>query len=147
MNFTRTSHDDELLRRLDRAREYIDDCFPEALDLKRIADEAHLSPFHFQRLFRRTYKVTPHQYVTHRRIERSRELLLYTDLAISEICLIVGFHSLGSFSTLFSRATGLSPLQYRNHFGSRSLISVSHPKKQPAIPFCFLAMFAPVKRD
>ncbi|MCB0712169.1 MAG: helix-turn-helix transcriptional regulator [Ignavibacteriae bacterium] len=145
MDFTRTSPDSELLRRLDRAREYIDDCFPESLDLRRIAEEAYLSPFHFQRLFRRTYRMTPHQYVTHRRIERARELLLYTDFAVSEICMIVGFQSLGSFSSLFSRATGLSPLQYRNHFGRRTIVPILHPEKPTLVPFCFVAMFAPVK--
>lgn len=132
--------DPELYNRLSTAREFIDDCFGERIDLEAIARQAYLSPFHFQRLFRTTFEMTPHQYMTRRRIERAKELLVYTDLTISEICLIVGFQSLGSFSTLFSRETGLSPKCYRERFGTRFQIDVLYPDLRARIPSCFLRM-------
>ena len=133
--------DPDVQRRLKQAREYIDDCFDSALRLEQIAQQACLSEFHFQRLFRQTFERTPHQYMTGRRLERARELLLYTDLSISEICMLIGFQSLGSFSTLFSRQTGMSPSAYRNQFGSRKHFSVLYPDFQPRIPACFLMMY------
>ena len=132
--------DQELEGRLHSAREYIDDCFGQALRLEQIAQQACLSPFHFQRLFRHAYHCTPHQYMTHRRIERAKELLAYTDLSISEICLLVGFQSLGSFSTLFSRQTGLSPVGYRSRFATRTVHPVLYPDPYALIPSCFLLM-------
>lgn len=135
--------DPDLQRRLILAREFIDDCFESGPDLHQIAEQAALSPFHFQRLFRRTFDLTPHQYLTRRRVERAKELLVYTDLTISEICAIVGFSSLGSFSTLFSRISGMSPRAYRDYFASRFSIHVLLPEPNPArrVPACFFLMY------
>ena len=83
------------------------------LDLKQISGEAWLSPHHFLRLFKQVYKETPHQYLTRRRIERARRLLLQTEMPVTDICYAVGFESLGSFSWLFRKRVGLSPDQYR----------------------------------
>ena len=135
--------DSEVFDRLSTAREFIDDCFDECLDLATIARRAHLSPFHFQRLFRNVFELTPHQYMTRRRIERAKELLIHTEAEISEICLIVGFQSLGSFSTLFSRLTGFSPSAYRHRFGRGFRINVLYPTPKPRIPSCFLLMLSP----
>lgn len=133
--------DPEIHRRLRVAREYIDDCFDSALRLEQIADQACFSEFHFQRLFRQMFHQTPHQYMTGRRLERARELLLYTNLPVSEICLLVGFQSLGSFSTLFSRQTGMSPSAYRSRFGTLKHFRVLCPDVQARIPACFLMMY------
>lgn len=131
----------DLQSRLYTAKEFIDDCFNEALRLEQIAEQACLSEFHFQRLFRHTFRLTPHQYLTGRRLARAKELLIYTDLSVSEICWLVGFQSLGSFSTLFSRYTGLSPINYRARFGKRTHFSILQPDFSAKIPSCFLLMF------
>jgi AraC-like DNA-binding protein len=83
------------------------------LILDDIAASVHYSRFHFIRLFRTAYARTPHQYLMQRRIEKAKELLAATDLSVTEICLAVGFESLGSFSTLFRRYVGRAPQQYR----------------------------------
>ena len=65
------------------------------------------------RLFKQAFGRTPHQFLTHRRIERAKHLLARTERPVTEICLDVGFESLGSFSHLFRRETGASPTAYR----------------------------------
>ncbi len=103
----------ELHRRLHQAREFMDNNLSKPIPLSEIAAVAYLSPHHFLRLFRETFTETPHRYLTRRRLERARHLLLTTELTISEICTEVGFQSPGSFSWLFRRHVGLSPDGFR----------------------------------
>lgn len=120
--------------RLLRARDFIDRCFDRPLDLEVIARQAHFSRYHFLRAFRRAYAVTPHQYLTRRRIDAARDLLEESDLSVTEVCLAVGFQSLGSFSTLFRRHVGRSPADYR-----RAVVQVPGLwRPSPPIPTCFL---------
>ncbi len=104
----------ELYRRLYRARDFIHASLNTALTVSDIAAVAHLSPYHFLRSFRQLFGLTPHHYLTRKRIERAQFLLSHTDHPITDICFEVGFESLGSFSTLFRRYTGRSPRDYRN---------------------------------
>ncbi|MFC7308289.1 helix-turn-helix transcriptional regulator [Streptomyces monticola] len=83
------------------------------LDLDAVAAHAGYSRFHFVRAFKAVYGETPGQYLSRRRIERAEEMLRSADLAVTEICHLVGFTSLGSFSARFKRQTGLSPSEYR----------------------------------
>lgn len=103
----------ELQKRLQLAREFIIACAESPLTLADMAQVAALSPYHFLREFKRTFGQTPHSYLSHHRIEKARRLLYHTQLPVTEICWRVGFHSVGSFSTLFRRQTGLSPRTYR----------------------------------
>jgi AraC-like DNA-binding protein len=104
---------EELYRRLYRAKDFITSSFDQPLTIHAMASVACLSPNHFLRTFRQAFRQTPHQFLTLHRLERARKLLLSTDLAITEICLRVGFESLGSFSSLFRKRTGLSPENFR----------------------------------
>jgi AraC family transcriptional regulator len=103
----------EYYQRLNRARDFMESHLDAPLDLRRISAEAFLSPHHFLRLFKQVFKETPHQYLTRRRIERAQRLLLRTEMPVTDVCFAVGFESLGSFSWLFKKRTGLSPEQYR----------------------------------
>lgn len=123
--------------RLCRAREFIDQHYDRPIDLDAIAQQACFSRYHFLRAFRRAFDITPHQYLTHKRIERAKELLEGSDLPVTEVCFQVGFHSLGSFSSLFQRHVGHSPNRYR----TRIVQCPGTPVLQPAIPACFLAVF------
>jgi AraC-like DNA-binding protein len=110
------------------ARRLLDRYYDKPITIEELSREAAFSPYHFIRLFRRIYKQTPHQYLVQQRIARAKELLRTTDLPVTEICMTVGFESLGSFSTLFSKVVGLSPSAYR--------VSCN-PNLPPAyIPFC-----------
>lgn len=104
---------EELYRRLYRARDYADAVSHIAITLDDMARVACLSPTHFLRTFKQAFHETPHHYLTTRRLERAQRMLRQTDLPITDICFAVGFESLGSFSSLFKRRVGSSPLAYR----------------------------------
>ena len=117
-----------------RARELIDSRYTQPLDLDELARTANFSRYHFLRAFRRAFDATPHEYLTRKRIERAKELLAQSELTVTEICLEVGFESLGSFSTLFHRLTGWSPSIYR----ARAWEMQKNPLK--FIPNCYVIM-------
>jgi AraC-like DNA-binding protein len=100
-------------RHLLRARDLADARYREPLDVPTLARAAHLSEAHFSREFRRVFGETPHQYLLTRRLERAAALLRNTDRTVADICLEVGLRSVGSFTTSFGRAFGLSPTAYR----------------------------------
>ena len=100
-------------RHLLRAKDLVDARYREPLDVPALARAAHLSPAHFSREFRRAFGETPHQYLLTRRLERAAALLRHTDRTVADICLTVGLHSIGSFTTSFGRAYGVSPTAYR----------------------------------
>src|ERR671920_912440 len=102
-------------RRMLRARDTMDRAFAQPLDVPALARIAHFSPAHFSRQFRATFGETPHRYLQRRRVERAMELLRETDRPVTEICLDVGFTSLGTFSRTFRAVTGESPTAYRAH--------------------------------
>lgn len=72
-----------------------------------------LSRAHFIRSFRAAFGETPHRYPQRRRLERAMTLLRETDRRVTEICLDVGFASLGSFSRTFRAVVGITPSAYR----------------------------------
>lgn len=125
-----------------RARALIDARPDEELDLAALAAAAHFSPWHFLRLFRAAYGETPHQYLTRRRIERAKELLVGTDLSVTDVCLAVGYSSLGSFSMLFRRYAGRPPQHYR----ARVFRGVSAVRRAAPVfvPLCYVFMWADV---
>jgi len=100
-------------RHLLRAKDLMDARYRESLDVRALARAAHLSPAHFSREFRRAFGVTPHRYLLDRRLERAAALLRNTDRTVADVCLAVGLRSVGSFTTSFGRAFGLSPTAYR----------------------------------
>jgi AraC-like DNA-binding protein len=104
---------EELFRRLYYAKDYADAYFTGPITVEDMAKTAGLSSNHLLRMFRRAFRQSPYQYIINRRIEHAQHLLRQTDQSVTEICLAVGFESLGSFSWLFRRRTGLSPLAYR----------------------------------
>ncbi|HSE40547.1 MAG TPA: AraC family transcriptional regulator [Acidobacteriota bacterium] len=129
--------DQDVYRRLCRARELMDDCYADILDLKQISQEACISLFHFIRLFKQAFRVTPHQYLVRRRLYKAQELLAHSSLSVTDVCLEVGFQSLGSFSSLFHKTIGHSPLSYRTRvFGPARVYDGSF-----YIPACFAIIF------
>lgn len=109
-----------------RVRDALDRDYAGELDLDAMARLAHVSPDHLIRTFRVVFGETPHRYLQRRRIERAMFLLRTTDRDVTDVCLAVGFSSLGTFSRLFSSVVGQSPSDY-----SRSL------SPQP-VPGCFM---------
>jgi AraC-like DNA-binding protein len=120
---------EELLPDLRRARDHIDAHFADELDLDRLARVAGVSKYHFTRSFEAVYRETPIRYLTRRRIERAQDLLRSANLTITEVCMLVGFSSLGSFSSRFRELVGETPTQYRDRWAAQG---------GPHIPGCFL---------
>jgi AraC-like DNA-binding protein len=129
--------DGDLYRRLCDAHDLIHDAYDEPLDLRTLARAAGVSRFHFQRSFARAFGETPHQQLTRVRIHRAQEQLR-AGRAVTDVCLDVGFASLGSFSGLFRREVGVSPIAYQRAL--RHLAQVPMAYALFSIPFC-LAMF------
>jgi transcriptional regulator GlxA family with amidase domain len=121
----------QLLPHLRRARDHVDRNYQMALDLDQLARVAGVSKFHFARSFEATYGETPIRYLTRRRIERAQDLLRVANLTVTEVCMLVGFASLGSFSSRFAQLVGESPTAYRDRWAARG---------GPHVPGCYLFM-------
>jgi AraC-like DNA-binding protein len=107
--------------------------------LEQAAAVACMSPFHFHRLFARAYGETPHRFVTRQRIDRAKALLAATDLTVLEVCLEVGYQSVGTFSRRFSELVGRTPSDYRR---SIRPVLIAVPRKTSIwtprfVPLCF----------
>jgi transcriptional regulator GlxA family with amidase domain len=115
------------LRRLLRARDAMDRGYREALDIPALARVALLSEAHFVRRFGAAFGETPHRYLQRRRIERATALLRDTDDPVTDVCLAVGFTSLGTFSRTFSALLGVSPSVYRARCRGRGVVTYAAP--------------------
>ncbi len=91
----------------------MDRAYAEPLDVRAVAAVAHVSEAHFSRTFRAVFGETPHHYLQRRRVERSMFLLRETERSVTDVCLDVGFSSLGTFSRTFRAIVGESPSSYR----------------------------------
>ena len=126
-----TQVSESLLVHLRRARDLADRHFAEPLDLDELAAAACVSKYHFLRCFARAYGKTPAVYLAERRIERAQDLLRATNLTVTEVCHLVGYTGLGSFSTKFRQLVGVSPSEYQRLFAQTGM---------PHIPGCFVFM-------
>ncbi len=117
---------EEANRRLLRARDAIDRSYAEALDVPALARIALTSESHFIRTFRSTFGETPHRYLQRRRVERAMFLLRGSSRDVTDVCLDVGFSSLGTFSRTFREIVGESPSEFRR----RGTVV-------PPVPSCF----------
>jgi transcriptional regulator GlxA family with amidase domain len=100
-------------RHLLRAKDLADSRYFEPLGVNDLARAAGLSHAHFSREFRRAFGASPHAYLSTRRLERAGALLRTTDRSVVDICFSVGWQSVGSFTTSFTRTFGISPTAYR----------------------------------
>jgi transcriptional regulator GlxA family with amidase domain len=96
-----------------RARDAMDRSYAEPLDIPALARIASVSEDHFIRTFRATFDETPHRYLQRRRVERAMYLLRATERSVTDICMDVGFSSLGTFSRSFREIVGEAPATYR----------------------------------
>ena len=97
-----------------RAIGHMKEHLAEPLDLAQLARIAAISKFHLVRVFDETTGTTPHHFLSCLRIQRAKELLLNSGAAITDVCLQVGYNSLGTFSNTFSQLVGLSPQEFRS---------------------------------
>jgi AraC-like DNA-binding protein len=105
--------------------------YAEPLDLAALATVARVSKYHFTRSFAIAYGDTPMRYLTRRRIERACDLLRAVNLTVTEVCMVVGFASVGSFSSRFRALVGETPTEYRDRWAAAG---------GPRVPGCYLFM-------
>jgi transcriptional regulator GlxA family with amidase domain len=116
---------EEQNRRLLRARDAMDRDYAEPLDIRALAHIAYVSEAHFIRTFRATFGETPNRYLQRRRVERAMFLLRSSERSVTDICMDVGFTSLGTFSRVFRDIVGEPPSTYRER------------GPLPPVPSCF----------
>src|SRR5690348_12747247 len=98
-----------------------------------MARAASMSRAHFSRAFRSTFGEAPHAYLLTRRLERAAALLRTTDRSVTAVCFAVGLRSVGSFTSSFTRAYGMTPTGYRASFPPAS--------QHALIPACILRAY------
>jgi AraC-like DNA-binding protein len=134
---TRPLVHNDTFRRLSRSRDFLAAHLDQRVGLAVAATEAHLSQFHYHRMFSQAFGETPHEFVSRLRIERAKSLLAAENLSVTDICLETGYESLGTFSTRFRSATGMSPMQFRREvrriYQSAAIVPVRF------VPHCFLS--------
>ena len=121
------------LRSLTRAR----DMLHSDASVKDIAAAVGMSPFHFIRTFEAVFGITPHQARIRSRLDRAKHLLAL-DRSVTEVCMEVGFTSLGTFSTTFTRRTGETPSGYQRRV--RALVQVVGSLGPALMPGCYSLM-------
>lgn len=99
-----------------------------------------MSPFQFIRQFHATFGETPHQFRIHARLDEAKRLLAVSDYSVTDVCMEVGFSSLGSFSDLFARRVGVAPSAYRRQL--RSVMAVPGVLPRELTPGCLSLMAA-----
>jgi len=128
----------EGFRRLCRARELLLDVRESPLSIKDLAREVRISPFHLIRQFEAVFGDTPHQFRQASRIELARHLLATGQQSVTEVCMEVGFSSLGSFSVLFTRRVGETPSAYQRRM--RPMVTVPGIVPCELTPGCLTLM-------
>lgn len=130
---------DETFRRLCRARDLLAAGYQSQIFLDAAAREACLSPFHFHRMFHSTFGETPHDFLTRRRMDRARHLLACGEMNVTEVCMEVGYSSLGSFSSKFQNLVGIPPTQYQRRI--RRVFGFQKPWKIMLVPACYFSAY------
>jgi AraC-like DNA-binding protein len=128
----------EAFSRLCRARDLLCEIAEEPLSIADVAREVAISHFHFIRQFEALFGTTPHQLRIRARLDRAKQLLATDHCSVTDVCMEVGFSSLGSFSDLFRRRVGVSPSAYRRQI--RTLIQVPGALLREFHPGCLTLM-------
>ncbi|WJK43247.1 AraC family transcriptional regulator [Solwaraspora sp. WMMA2056] len=116
---------DAIEKAAERVIEYMRDNLGEQLTVDDMARAALFSKFHFSRSFQRLTGVSPGRFLSALRLQRAKHLLLSTSLKVADISIQVGYASVGTFSSRFSRSVGLSPTAYRRLGGFTTDVRVA----------------------
>ncbi|WP_159886934.1 helix-turn-helix domain-containing protein [Paenibacillus puerhi] len=109
----RASTREELYKRIHIGHDFMSAYSDQPISLADVARAACLSPNHFLRSYKQLFGMSPHQFLTERRLQQAKRLLLQTDMSVTDICLEVGFLSPSTFSGLFSKRFSITPSQFR----------------------------------
>jgi len=122
-------------RKICLGRDFLAEFYLDPFSLTKVAKYSCMSQYHFSRVFTKTFGESPNTFVTRLRIEKAKNLLITENFSIGKICEMVGYSSVSSFSSCFSKKVGLSPTQYRRKLSSLSSESQRFPMQ--SIPMCY----------
>jgi AraC-like DNA-binding protein len=128
----------EGFRRLCRARDLLRELREPSPSIAALAREVQISPFHFIRQFEAVFGVTPHQFRIQIRLDAAKQLLATGHHSVTDVCMEVGFSSLGSFSALFAQRIGEPPSAYRRRV--RAMVQVPGTVPGHLTPGCLTLM-------
>lgn len=97
-------------------KEYIDEHYMEPLTLQSIGKELHISPYYLSHIFKDMSGYSPIQYLLRRRLGEAQNLLISTDLSITDIAGMVGFDTQSYFNAQFTKNVGIPPKKYRQNY-------------------------------
>lgn len=95
-----------------RSKAFMEKFYASRIELDDLAKAAHMSRFHYIRIFRKMYGLTPRNYLRDLRISKAKQLIC-SDVPITQVCLEVGYESLPTFSSAFKKCTGYTPRAYQ----------------------------------
>ena len=113
INSVKPSTKKEVLQRLHQAKEYIDANFLQISEIKEVADHCTMSEYHFFRRFKEVYKKTPYQYITEKKMQLAKELLLQRTHSVSDVAILCSFPDVFTFSKSFKKFYGIPPSMVR----------------------------------
>lgn len=122
-------------RKICLGRDYLAEHYTDSFSLTKTASYSCMSPYHFSRVFTKTFGESPYEYIARLRIEKAKNMLITENFSVSEICEEIGYSSVGSFSFLFREKTGMSPTQYRHRLWGLSSEPLRFPMQ--SIPLCY----------
>jgi AraC-like DNA-binding protein len=128
----------DAFNRLCQARDLLAETPEQPLSIKAIAHEVRISRFHFIRQFEALFGVTPHQFRIQSRLDHAKRLLAAGNLSVTDVCMEVGFASLGTFSDLFARRVGTPPSAYQRR--ARVLVQIPGIFPHDLFPGCLSLM-------
>ena len=128
-----------LYRQVVHAKLYIEANYASHIDLEIISQEACFSKFHFLRLFKESFGLTPNQFLVDVRLRKAKELLRQGH-SVQDTCWRVGYESMSSFSLLFKKRIGVSPIRFMQACKSQRERLRANPLV--FIPGCFAASFS-----
>jgi AraC-like DNA-binding protein len=109
-------------RRLCQSRDLLRELGEPSPSIADVARDLAISPFHFIRQFEAAFGVTPHQFRIQTRLDLAKHLLALGQHSVTDVCMEVGFSSLGSFSAMFTRRVGEAPSAYRRRVRAMSQV-------------------------
>ena len=131
------------VERFQRVLRFIDARLTDSISLRDLAAQACLSPFHFSRAFLAATGISPHRYLTERRIRAAQEMIARGESSLAQIALASGLGSQGSFTRAFRKVTGLTPGQFREqcrHLPDKQEQQETHAEPQDLRRPCYSAV-------
>lgn len=113
MDFKKIVTNEEVFRSVMHAKSFMEEHITENLSLEQICSEAGISKYHFVRVFKNTFGISPYQYQKRKRLDHAR-IELMKGTSVLETALLFGYADVPTFSKAFKQALGKSPIQIKN---------------------------------